>query len=334
MFVLLAGYLVDAPYLVVQGSHALVDLLSARRFDRVVDPSAAERLLFRQAAAIRRYGSDEVGLSESKSYTRYRRVEREALVWVVSAVNGTSWDRYLWRYPFVGALPYRGFYQEGPAKQEAKSIEDMGYDVTVRRVTAYSFLGFVPDPLYSFALDAGHWQLAEVILHEMAHATLFLPGRAGFNENFATFVGLEGSRQYMATVYGAGSSEYADMMNQRHDRDVARGLMLDLHRELVSLFDDASGDSPEDLLEAKAEIYEEFAGEVSRDYEKLFSSGGYRWLAENRMNNAVVDLFVTYSADLEVFYDLLEEHDGSLSAVVAYLRGGGAAAMISENPGS
>ena len=306
----------DAPYLVVQGSYAIRDLFGARPFDEIPSPSEAEELLFSRAAAIRRFGIERLGLSNTKSYTRYRRIDREALVWVVSGVQMTSWERHLWEYPLVGSLPYRGYYRREDALQEADSLKARGFDTLVRRVTAYSFLGIVPDPLYSFSLERPDSSLADLILHEMAHATLFASGQGAFNENFATFVGLEGSRRYIADRYGADSREYAEMVALREDREAARRLMRELHERLEEHFQTTTGD---ELIAGKERIYEEFQARLSVQYSELFTTEAYRWLAETELNNAVVDLFIKYSGDLDLFYRLLEQRGDSLSEVVETL---------------
>lgn len=310
-------FVADAPYLVVQGSYALRDTFGARRFDRVPDPSDAEELLFSRAREIRRFGIDELGLADTESYTRYRRIDREALVWVVSGVRRAAWERYLWRYPIVGGLPYRGYYRREAAHREAGRLRAEGYDTVVRPVTAYSFLGVVPDPLYSFAVDRPHSSLADVILHEMAHATLFVSGAGAFNENLATFVGQEGSRRYMARTYGPDSPEYHDMIARREDRDTARRLMMALHEGLVALFEE---DGVVDVLSAKEGVYRDFQSDLEANYQHTFNTDGYRWLAERELNNAVVDLFIAYSGEVDLFYRLLDARDGSVVAVLEDLK--------------
>ncbi len=306
----------DAPYLVVQGSYALRDLFGARSFDRVPEASEDEKLLFGRAENIRAFGIRELGLADTRSYTSYRRIEREALVWVVSGVKETAWERHLWRYPFVGTLPYRGYYRPDDARREAERLKTEGYDAVVRPVTAYSFLGVVPDPLYSFALNRSHASLADLLLHEMAHARLFVSGAGAFNENFATFVGQEGSRRYIAREYGVGSPEYLEMMARRRDRDRFRRLMSELQGRVVALFET---EGVPDLLSAKEAIYREFQSDLRENYRVYFSTEAYLFLAESELNNAVVDLFVTYSGDLDLFYRLLDARDGSLEEVIEAL---------------
>lgn len=310
-------FLADAPYLLVQGAFAIKDVFGARPFDEVSDPSEAEELLFSRSRDIRRFGIERLGLSNTKSYTRYKRIDREALVWVVSGVRETAWERHLWGYPLVGSLPYRGYYRREDALEEADRLKARGFDTVVRRVTAYSFLGVVPDPLYSFSLERPHSSLADLILHEMAHATLFVSGQGSFNENFATFVGLEGSRNYIEELYGADSEEYAEMVGRRRDREVARRLMRQLYEQLEKHFDSAEGDK---LLSGKERIYTEFQARLAEDYSQLFSTDAYRWLAESELNNAVVDLFIKYSGELDLFYGLLAQQGDSLSRVIKTLQ--------------
>jgi predicted aminopeptidase len=86
-------------------------------------------------------------------------------------------------------MPYQGFYERNDAEAEAKRLKALGYDVIVRKVDNFSTLGFFKDPVYSFLTSYSPGEIANLIIHEQAHATLFVKGQSDFNEEFATFVG-------------------------------------------------------------------------------------------------------------------------------------------------
>ena len=312
---------IDARYLVVQAGYVLDDLFGARRFAAVTAPTPEEEELFSRVRAVRQFGIAELGLSETRAYTRYKRVEREALVWVVSGVRELSWERHLWDYPLVGALPYRGYYREPDAAREAERLRASGYDALYRRVTAFSFLGFLPDPLYSFALERSYASLADLILHEMTHAALFVRGQGSFNENLASFLGTEGARQFIEATYGVGSDEYRQMMTRREELAAARALMLRLQEELRALYDRLPADVPrtEARLRKRA-VIERFQADLAEEYDTLFQTDAFRWLTEMELSNAVVDLYVTYGSDQNRFDELLSNRGGSIPTLLRDLK--------------
>ena len=118
----------DARYLAAQASYVVGDLLGAKQFSRVPDPTPQERELFSRVATISRFGFEALGLEDTAAFSRYKWIDREALVWVVSGVRQFAWQRYQWGYPFLGGLPYRGYYREADAAREAAyGIESSEY---------------------------------------------------------------------------------------------------------------------------------------------------------------------------------------------------------------
>ena len=65
-------------------------------------------------------------------------------------------------------------------------------------VSAYSTLGWFPDPLLNTMLEAHPDAIAPLIFHELAHRQLYLPGDTAFSESFAAFVEEEGARRWFA----------------------------------------------------------------------------------------------------------------------------------------
>ena len=43
-------------------------------------------------------------------------------------------------------------------------------------------------------------ELAEVLIHELTHATLYVPGFSAFNENLANFVGARGAALFWESI--------------------------------------------------------------------------------------------------------------------------------------
>jgi predicted aminopeptidase len=172
--------------------------------------------------------------------------------------------------------------------------------------------------------DYGSYAIANLIIHEQAHATLFLKGHAQFNEEFATFVGDEGALAYLA--HSTASQEEIEAVAARAaDFRQARSLILSLRSQLESIY--SSGLDEEHMRDAKAHAIERFQVRIRTEYEQLFRTDHYLQLAEIDINNAYIDLYVTYSQDLDLFRALYDQLGRDLPRFVRALK-------TLENPAS
>jgi predicted aminopeptidase len=307
-------------YVTTQGYHLVSQQLSSRRIDSLPEEeiSPAERALFDELGRIRRFAVEEIGLAGGDSYTTYYRTERDYLVDVVSAAREFSFERKEWRFPFFGAFPYKGFYRREPAERLAARLRREGWDVIIRRVDAFSTLGFFRDPVISFMAEYGTARLAELVIHEMAHATLWVSGEGQFNEEFATMVGRLGAEAYLAERFGPESPEIEEERRQRADGDRFRRDVLELKGRLQELYESAGrGGEPANGMEGqrtgaslpapseaelraeKAEIITAFQREFAVTYDERYGTDRYRFFSEMTINNAYLDLFETYTGNLD-----------------------------------
>jgi predicted aminopeptidase len=252
-----------------------------------------------RVSEIKSFAVGTVGLTNNENYTRYRDMDRDHLVDVVSACDAVSFTSYLWSYPFLGKLPYKGFYERADADAEAARLSKEGYDVIIRPVDAFSTLGFTKDPLYSFMKKYSLFELASLIIHEQTHATLFLNGQPQFNEELAVFVGNEGAFEWLAAKYGPDSDEYRSALAEYEDSQTFISLLHSLSVELEGLY--AGPGSRAEKLAQKAEIIGDFRKRLSGDLVSRFHSYDYKGLGRIQLNNAYLDLYRLYSSDIPLF---------------------------------
>jgi len=252
-----------------------------------------------RVSEIKSFAVESVGLRNNENYTRYRDIDRDHLVDVVSACDAVSFTSYFWSYPFLGKLPYKGFYERADADAEAALLKKEGYDVIIRPVDAFSTLGFTKDPLYSFMKKYSLFELASMIIHEQTHATLFLNGQPQFNEELAVFVGDEGAFEWLSAKYGKDSEEYQAAVAEHEDSQTFISLLQTLSGELEGLYS-ATGTRAEKLAR-KAEIIGEFRKRLSGDLASRFHSSSYKDLGKIPLNNAYLDLYRLYSSDIPLF---------------------------------
>jgi len=279
------------------------------------DGSEAEknRRFVEQVQDIRRYAQEELGLNLGKNYTRYVKIDRDYLAAVVSACAADSFTRHEWKYPVVGVLPYKGFFKIEDARKEREKLEKKGLDVWIRGVDAFSTLGWFRDPLYSYMRDYPPNRLADLIIHESLHATVFIKGQSQFNEELAEFVGSEGARMYTESRYH--SSEYAKMLADEADNKRYVLFIQELIKELNELYE--SEKSAGEKLSEKEKIIGAAKERFAAEYESLFSGEGYRGFSDLPVNNAYLELYLLYHTEDNYIANLFARSGKSLPEFIA-----------------
>ncbi|MDR0623425.1 MAG: aminopeptidase [Treponema sp.] len=284
--------------------------------DPAEDPAAEENRRFvERVHDIRRFAIDELGLVVTKNYTKYVAIDRDYLAAVVSASAADSFARHEWWFPVVGSVPYKGFFSAADARKERAKLEKRGLDVWVRGVDAFSTLGWFQDPLYSYMRSYPPDRLADLLIHESFHATVFLKGHAQFNEELAEFIGTEGARLYMESRYGLDSEEYRRMTDSETDNAAFLAFIRELIAELETLY--AGGGSREEKLRKKDEIIRAAKTRFDDEYESRFHSDNYRGFSGLPVNNAYLELFRLYYSGGSYLRDLYNRSGQDLPAFIS-----------------
>jgi predicted aminopeptidase len=303
-------------YELSEGTRYLSIRSKAESIDRVLaDPNTKPelRLLLERARSARAYALDNFALKPTKNYTSVVVLDADHLVTVVQACSELSFTRYLWNYPVVGKMPYRGYFDQKEADKEAALLKKKGLDVIARPVDAFSTLGWLSDPLFSFMSAYSEADISDLVMHEMTHATIFLkgdyPGSEQFNEELATFVGREGSLLYLAKVHGADSSEVAAARADQEDAAAFASYLAGTAKELEAVYSSTAGD--DEKRKRKAEIISARADEYKKEYAALFKGGLYIAFPMEKINNAYIDLYRLYEGESALYRDFYEKLCGS-----------------------
>jgi predicted aminopeptidase len=323
-FLLGLSFFFSGCYTLKQGTTMLSYLNRAiplEELGNAVSDSEDDRLFVKKVEDIRRFALEELGLKKSKNYTRYVELDRNYLAAVVSASPKDSFGRYEWWFPVVGKVPYKGFFNVEDARKERAKLEKKDLDIWIRGVDAFSTLGWFRDPLYSYMKKYSDLALAELIIHELLHATVYIKNHAQFNEELAEFVGTEGGRLYKEKTIRAENSWIDEMPAESEsapaeaDMTAYLGFIRSLIAELDALY--KSGMPREDILKRKEEIIGEAKLRFDTHYDTLFQTDNYRFFSKLPVNNAYLELYRLYHEGDHYFMGLYEKSEHDLRQFIA-----------------
>lgn len=272
---------------------------------------------------IREFAATELLLPTDGHYRRYADLGRPYVVWNVYAAPEFSVEPKTWWYPVVGHLEYRGYFKELEARRAADELRQVGWDVYVGGVEAYSTLGWLRDPLLNTMLSGSETELAELLFHELAHQKVFAPGDTDFNEAFATAVAGEGMRRWFLRFGDDQARAMHRAATTRHAQFI--DLALVARARLEVLYDSAPtaasagirGEkrelSPVELRERKAQVFLELKDNLERlKLERVGDEDG-TVKPDHPFNNAWLNTIDTYHRLVPAFARLLAESGGDLN---------------------
>jgi predicted aminopeptidase len=152
--------------------------------------------------------------------------------------------------------------------------------------------------------DYGAASLANLIIHELLHSTIFITGQVQFNEELAEFVGTEGARLYIESRFGRDSEEYREIFDTEADSRAYVAFIQELCAELETVY--SGGGSLEEKLAEKAEVLEKAKRRFDDEYESRFKSEKYRGFSGMELNNAYLELFRLYYGGGSYYQELYE----------------------------
>ena len=296
-------------------------LLQRRSVEEALrDPhlTSQEQHKLRMILAVRSFAITQLGMQASQSYTTFVQLDRPYVSYNLSAASADAFKPYTWRFPIVGKMPYKGFFDKDYALREQHALDEQGYDTYLRGIRAYSTLGYFNDPILSSMLAYDDAFLINTIIHEMLHQTVWFKGSVSFNESLASFVGEQGTLAYLQQQYGTDAPEYQHYRALRADALVFEEYMDALINRLDALYHEPI--SRADKLQRKAQIL----AEATTAYPEVFprmQTTGYRNFFERRsLNNAVLLAFRVYNRDTTFFAQALAEQGGDLRRMIAYFK--------------
>jgi predicted aminopeptidase len=283
--------------------------------DSTVPTVVRERLQLVDDA--RRFAIDSLGLKAGESFTTYSTVTRDTLVLVLTAAYRDRLEAVRWWFPIVGWVPYKGFFDFDAAKRARADLDAKGFDTILGASPAFSTLGWFNDPLLSTVLRSDPTYLANTVIHELTHNTLFVPSQVEFNESLASFVGARGAAMFFRT---RGSDSLAAQVDAEWEDDKH---MSAFWRMLTKRINAAFAALPNDSaarVRARDTVYAEARRVLVDSIAPLLTTIPKARLARMPLNNAVMLARRAYAHDLDTFDAVLRHEGGDLRATLARIR--------------
>jgi predicted aminopeptidase len=289
--------------------------LGARPLDEAAADASlppATRGLISEIPRIKAFG-ERNGLSPTKSYAKFVDLHRRYVVWVVTACAPLAFHPKVWSFPVVGGVTYLGWFHARDAYAHADRLRAAGWDVDVRGSTAYSTLGWFEDPVLSTMLGSGPGAiggLAETVLHESLHATLYVKNQSPFDEAVATWVGDRLAEAYLVESRGEASPEVAALRGGIADGLLRAAILHEGYETLAALYTSTKTN-----------------GEKLREKDALIADVERRVGAQRPITNATLVQFRTYHTGVSALDALHETCGRSFPRTIAALRRGAASAF-------
>ncbi len=224
---------------VVQQSKPIEDVLE----DPAYPQEFKEKI--RLIQEIRQFATDSLGLKENDNYKTLYEQNGKPVLWNLTASPLYAMEAYQWDFPLIGKLAYRAYFDYGKAVSEAERLAEKGYETQIDEVNGWSTLGWFDDPILSGMLQRSEGSLTNLIIHELAFATLFIRSNVQYNENLATFVGDKGTEKFLAYKFGSDSEQYNRYVTSKADYERYSTHILKGSDQLDSLYNSFAADLPQ-----------------------------------------------------------------------------------------
>lgn len=269
---------------------------------------------------IKGYAIDSLGLSSSNNYTTLFDQKGKDILWNLSASEAYKLSSREWSFPIIGTFSYKGFFDLEKAKNEEMGLVNEGYDTRIRPVSAWSTLGWFDDPILSKTLMRSEGSLADLVIHELTHSTIFVTDSLTFNENLASFIGEQGAKLFLQSKYGLTSPELIAYLDAESDFRKYTEHMLRGARYLDSTYL-----AIENVAYAQKEQYKQEA--ILKIVEQIdtlsfMNTSRFKGVFSKKMpNNAYFLAYHRYTSKLGIFEEeLFDRFEGDLVEFINFYR--------------
>lgn len=311
-----------SPLYVVRAAYEEGKILLGRESipDVIADPSTSPEVREKLELVMRaRNFAESIGLSAGESFTQYSHIEKDVLAWVMLACKKDAFEPYTWWYPVVGTVPYKGYFEKEDAECDVNRLEQRGYEVWIRGTEAFSTLGWFNDPVLTTTIKHEGHDVANTVIHEIFHQTVWIPGSVDFNESAANVIGNLGAITFFEQELSQCTEEecrakaMALLEGAKRNWEIEKELgtvLTEVKQSLEALYS-----SEATSVEKIAQRDEVFLQSVSAFNEKYPKAKVLRELN----NAAILQLFI-YRKELPLFESLFLKCNSDWSCFLGKLR--------------
>jgi predicted aminopeptidase len=274
-----------------------------------IDTATREKLEL--VLRVRRFVEQELDFKVGGSYNTITELAKPPVVYVVTATPRTKLEPYTWWFPILGQVSYKGYFDRTDAQQEARRLEQQGYDTYIRPAMAFSTLGWFSDPLLPHLLRYNPETLTNVVIHELFHSTFYLKGQSAFNESLANFAGHRGAVAFFVKEFGQDAA-ITQQAQATWESELAVAQFVATGVERLNALYQSSASEAEKLQQR-----EELFTQLQQEFRSL--PGPVRQntdFATVRLNNAVVLQYLIYLQELTLFERIYQQHGQDLHATL------------------
>lgn len=282
--------------------------------DQEIDIELKAKIRFVQE--VKRFGEERLGLKETKNYSKYFET-RGPILYVLTASRKDKLELYSWKFPIIGRVTYKSFFRLKDALKEKEKLNEKGFDTFIQSVCAYSTLGWFRDPIFSSLLDLEEPILANVILHEMVHGTIYFKGETEFNEQIATFIGNRGTIEFLIEKYGIDSEKVLFARDYQDDDYLFSKWIDQVCKELSEFYDQSI--SIEEKLRRREEVFESIK-ERFKEIKVKLKTEAYKNFDRIKINNAVLLAYRRYIHQLDRLEAIYKNLGGDLRRFINFLK--------------
>ena len=308
----------DVRYLARAGLEETRILSAARPIDEVAgDPDASPELrsTLQLVLDARDFAAD-LGFEAKETYTTYTDVGRDTLLLVLQAAPKDCICPVTWKWPIVGRMPYKGFFDPVAAQRAADELAERGYDIHLRPAGAFSTLGWFNDPLLSTAMSRDSVELVATVFHEIAHNSLYVKSATPFNESFAQMAGYRAAEAFFRARGDSVSAQRA--ADRIHDEAVLGAFYASLTQRLELFYAQKPAAAALDsgrLAEGRW-VRSQLEGPVGDSLRTITFTAA----PDRPVNNARLIGATIYRTKLDRFDAWYRKHDGDIGRAVARLK--------------
>jgi len=286
----------------------------------LADPATPEpaRRSLRLLEDIRRFGIDALGMAAGDSYTTFFDTGGRPVMFNVTASRADRLEPVTWWFPVTGTVAYKGFFSAEDARRERDYLERIGYDALLSSVSAYSTLGWFRDPVLSTMLDDPPEALAELVLHEMTHATVYAAGDTDFNERLASYVGGAAAEAFFAAREGSDGPTVLRQRARRRDERRFGGWLRETRDALEAWY--GGPGTAEEKRRGRAVLFEAAAARF-RALVPSFETDTCAGFARVTLNNAVLLAYGRYNESETPFEKVASRLGGDLREMLRLAKG-------------